>query len=207
VEYVRSPFPLDLMTLAYRWEGLWTPSDIELEYSRSNWASERFKYQDERDRQALAESLAEDKEYQKRVLNSDIEGMYLIIERLMADFVAGVEFKPVKGAGAFGYVKMPMTMDTKVRLAKAITDARKFRGVRVGIFSDLVGSENKHELSMAELMRMAKAEQDNNYAQLLELAGIRNSELQSQHMLPAKGNTYVVEMETKTADDIAGIRR
>lgn len=179
-EYVRSPFPLDLGTLANRWDGIWKLWQIEDEYHRNNWPHERFKYQDEKDRLAFESSLANDKEFQARILNKDVEQSQILIDRLMGDFVNGTEYAKVKGAGAFGYVKMPMTVDSRVKLAAMITKVSQFRGARVGLVSDIIGTLNKVEVTVQDEMRAAMSEQDSQYARLLQVAGIKNSILDSQ---------------------------
>lgn len=192
-EYVRSPFPIDLTTLQNRWEGLWKPHDLEAAYAGEDWQHLRFVYQDERDKKAFQMSLQNDADYQKRVLNQDIESMYLILERLMADFHAGVEYKPVKGAGAFGYVKMPMTVESKARLANVIIAARKFRGVRVGLFSDLTGQDVNDKRTINDLLRAARASQDEGYAELLAVAGITDTFVDSQRK--SLGSAEIIEAE------------
>jgi hypothetical protein len=183
-EFVESPFPLDIATLAHRWEGLWTQLEIELAYSRENWVHLRFQFQDARDALAFENSLAKDAAYQTRVLNQDIERMSIILEKLMADFTSGWEYRPVKGAGAFAYVKMPMTVEAKIKLANMIRQISQFRGVRVGLFSDLVGSASKVQHTVAEELRNAQAEQNEGYKKLLAISGLSTTDSLFQSQLP-----------------------
>lgn len=169
-EFIRSPFPLDMITLAQRWEGLWKSFDIERYYSERDWDKKRFEYLDEKLKKGYEKSLADDAEYQARIIDQDLRHINEQIERLRADLMQGVEYRPIRNAGAFGYVKMPMTVDSKNKINHQIGELMKLRRTTFGLATEI--KKNEHTLSLADEMAKSRAQTDPGYAEMLKIAGL-----------------------------------
>lgn len=195
-EFVRSPFPLDMEILYSRWAGLWERYQIEDEYARKGWMVKRWEYQDAVEEQGLQKSLAADAKFVTRIANQDVISMSVLIERLEADLARGVEYRPVRNAGAFAYVQMPLTVESRAKIGRLLIEARKFRGTRVGLVAELAAKESTLKVSIQDTLRSNQAETDPVYAQLLALSGLKSLMPSQAHNLPGQ----VFEAHAKTTE-------
>lgn len=198
IEFVRSPFPLDIQTLCQRWKGLWKPFEIELEYGRRDWPRLRAEHQDKLAEVAYANSLVNDSEYQRRIIESDFQRLSSVIERLHADITQGVEYRPLRGSVGIGmgYVKMPMTGETKAKLVAKLNDTIKLRRLTMGMATEIAERQHTHTLSLADEMRRMRAERDPGYAGLLDKAGLKGRIFEST--LPAGAVIHDVTEEARS---------
>lgn len=175
MEFIASPFPLDINTLAHRWEGYWKLHEIEVLYAKDSWAAKRFKYQNDLIQAALKDSLANDANFQTSIINDDIMKATAILDKIVGDIQQGVEYKNSRNAGAYGYVKMPMTPDTLVKLSNAFVAVDNVRATRVGLAIEIKKRQHDVGDNLAELMRQRRASSDPNYRALLERSGLTAS--------------------------------
>jgi hypothetical protein len=170
VEFIRSPFPISLSVLAARWEGLFKIHEIEQLYACNMWSMKRSQYWDEINKQVLDTYQTEDAQFHVRLLKDDIRRFSNILDRLDGDLTQGVEYQKARGGGGFGYVKMPMTVDSIVKLSNAAVNVSNLRATRAGIATKITREEKDIGKNIKEVLDNRRATDDEAYKDLIEIA-------------------------------------
>lgn len=170
IEFIRSRFPITLVVLASRWEGIYKNYQIEQMYATRNWDMQRAEYWDDVHAQALANYKAEDAEFQTNILKDDVRRFTNILDRLEGDFNHGTEYEKARGAGSFGYVKIPMKVESAVKLVNAMVNVANLRATRVNIATQISREEKDIGKNIKDVLDNNRISGDQKYQDLLNIA-------------------------------------
>lgn len=164
-EYVRSPRPLSLKVLRERWQGLYEERSLREMRETIEWRVARTRYQDELAKNALNFSIAGDVEWQKRRIDLEIVSIVHHIEQVDAELNAGYEYAPSKAAGPLGYVRRPLSVDSRRKLLAARVELSNTLATRLGLANQIV-QVNVREESLEERLKRFMVEHDEEFSQL-----------------------------------------
>lgn len=166
-EYVRAPRPVTLLVLRARWQGLYDEGDLQRLCETVEWKLARFRYQDEIAKNALQTSVAGDVEWQRRRIDQEIIDLVQLIENVQGEIDSAYEYAPSKNAGPLGYVKRPMSVDSKSKLIGKRVELSNTLATRLGLASQIV-QVNVREETLEQRLKRFMEEHDVEYAQLAQ---------------------------------------
>lgn len=179
-EFIRSIYPLSMATICYRWAKLYEPEDIHQLCQEQNWKQKRFEYQDRVMDEALQQAMSKDVNLQTRIVNRDIINFSSILETLQADFASGEEYRPTRNAGPFAYAKIPMAVDSKVKLANSAVNVSNLLATRVGLATQIIEKNTNISVDAKSELRTYMMQEDPEYARMKELANLGRRTFESE---------------------------
>jgi hypothetical protein len=201
VEYVRSPYPIPMQVLCFRWDGLVDKEEIEESYQTNDWLSERMKYRFEVDKTAIQGSLLTDADFRKTMINKAIVRFSGYAEQIDADIQAGWEITKSAGAGAAGYIKAPLSIKSKLALMTAGINVDNALMTRIGVATQIHEMRANVQISAHRSVRDFLLENDEEYAQLQKITGAVRSRFASKaHELPE--GSKVIDVTAEITDTI-----
>lgn len=167
-EYIRSPYPLGIQMLRDRWAGLYDEASLLVWNETSRLKALRFEFQDKTLRETMKESYAGDSKFVASMLNREIVELNHLIEHLNAQLDCGYEYARVKGngAGPLGYVRQPLTVDSRSKLINSRVKLSERLGQLLGLASEITQVNVKIEGSYESRLVAFMADNDEEYAAL-----------------------------------------
>lgn len=167
-EYIRSPYPLGVAMLRERWAGIYDEASLLVWNETSRLKAMRFEFQDKALRETMQQSYAGDAEFVALMLNREIVELNHLIEHLNAQLDCGYEYARVKGSGAgpLGYVRQPLTVDSRTKLINSRVKLSERLGQLLGLASEITQVNVKIEGTYESRLVAFMADNDEEYAAL-----------------------------------------
>ena len=189
-EWIRSPNPISMKQLRERWLGLFDDNDLAMMRETPQLRAQRMQFQDELMQSALTNSISGDIDFQTRRLDREIIDLVSLIEGVNTDIELGYEYRPAKGKDAgLGYVKQPLSVDSKSKLINARIALSNTIATRLGLANDIVKMTVAPEKSLEERMTVLMMRTDPEFEQIQN--ALKNNKVLGEGILTASAGDAI----------------